>query len=784
MFLGAGLVLSGCGDDDTATTPAPAPPPPPAPEPEPEPEPAPMAPPAPTGLHVDETTETSITWQWDAVEGAIGYAAQVSMDEMFDATDTITPTAETSFTVSDLEPETSVYLRVAAAGGTLETPILSDWSTHVTGMSAMPPPPPPPPASDPVSVTFSLSEDADSPHFMVADDDDDEATAMASVNTEIMVESNSTAVITPMFVDGATGVSVDAMAGNTPFSYVSWSLMQSDVLDGGATFMVQRTALGANQEMEPTGDVMYITCGPFECMEGSDPPELSIANSTVCSMWDPTVEIQVGKVDNDVIGPDSADATDSADGVDTNDGVDLGIVTSSSLAMEVKHVFSGVDGGTNTDKTVEADKGSDKTLAMAAVASIYVDQEDDDADTAGIDETMVCDNNYDEGELTDMPEGCFRLRGPGAGRSDNDASKGADYLSGWTIELSPVGGDVAWGRVDWENDPFEDLTCGDADPITVADHVDICAMFDDEVDLATGKGWEPTVVFGSERADFTAASDNANAVVMWKATASAGTGTKMFKTIWFDDNLDGKILKDTENRPMVSVDGTATAGDKLNDLYNQNARGTNIDAIWEFLTDDDADLTSGDLGLVDMVSAKDDRDTVDDERTIFVESCPTGFSYHPGLDDDDDTDEWDDTPCRQDGQADVARTRSETATATHPDGLADNYQTGGPDVTFTEPGNADAQTAANWTVMAGADDFYECSENDGGDDDDGSICDAEWTRDAEVTFADGTFGCSTTRMVTITCTWDADGGMAQGRNALPSAFTADDKDFFLKCEAE
>ena len=52
-------------------------------------------------------------------------------------------------------------------------------------------------------------------------------------------------------------------------------------------------------------------------------------------------------------------------------------------------------------------------------------------------------------------------------------------------------------------------------------------------------------------------------------------------------------------------------------------------------------------------------------------------------------------------------------------------------------------------------------------------------------FADGTFDCSTTRMVTITCTWDADGGMAQGRNALPSDFTAgDNKDFFLKCEAE
>ena len=93
VTLGAGLVLSGCGDDDTATTPAPAPPPPPpppAPEPEPEPEPpAPEAPATPTGLMVSETTETSITWTWDAVEGATGYAVQASADEMFDATDTV-----------------------------------------------------------------------------------------------------------------------------------------------------------------------------------------------------------------------------------------------------------------------------------------------------------------------------------------------------------------------------------------------------------------------------------------------------------------------------------------------------------------------------------------------------------------------------------------------------------------------------------------------------------------------------------------------------------------------
>ena len=128
------------------------------------------------------------------------------------------------------------------------------------------------------------------------------------------------------------------------------------VVNTGVTFAVQAVEIGANQEPIPVGDATFVTCGPFECAMGMDAPELSIANSAMCTAWDPTVEIQVGKVDNDVLGPAADDAdTIAADGVEhANDGIDLGIVTSSSLKMNVKHVFSGVASGTNTDKTVEA----------------------------------------------------------------------------------------------------------------------------------------------------------------------------------------------------------------------------------------------------------------------------------------------------------------------------------------------------------------------------------------------------------------------------------------------
>ena len=146
MFLSAGLVLTGCGDDDTATTPAPAPPPPP---PAPEPEPEPTGPATPTGLHVDETTESSITWHWNAVEGALGYVVQANMDGEWDETDTVlfdgVPfTTETHYTATDLEPETKVYLRVAAAAGTPDMPLVSEFSEGVSGTSAMPPPVPTP----------------------------------------------------------------------------------------------------------------------------------------------------------------------------------------------------------------------------------------------------------------------------------------------------------------------------------------------------------------------------------------------------------------------------------------------------------------------------------------------------------------------------------------------------------------------------------------------------------------------------------------------------------------
>ena len=572
----------------------------------------------------------------------------------------------------------------------------------------------------PLHAHFEIPEDAKSSFPMIPDDDDDAATAMASVNPEMVVEMNMPGIVLPLFVEGAAPIGL-VPGENLPFAYVNWETMQSAVLSPtGAQFSVIPVEIGANQVPIPIGDGVIVSCGPFECSESPMAPEISIANSAVCNDWDPTVEIQVGKVDNDVV-----EAT-ADDGSTDTDGVDLGIVTSSSVAMKVTHVFSGVAKGTNSETSTDAAKGSDKALAMKAVSGVIVVDSDGGTPDDATDDTVACETTYDAGSITDRPEGCFRLIGPGAmGRANakTGAPNGPDYLSGYSLELAAVGAGVSWGRVDWDPDPFKDLKC-ESVSMMVSDEVDICGMFEEEVDYAIGEGWSPEVVFNA-----------AHRAVMWRAAAEksgtnaadGGTEGKYFKTLWFDDDLDGKIMNANSRRPTVDGSAAGAASNTKHDLYNQN-NGTdnaNIEMIWEHLTDVDGDLTAGDLGKVDLVSDSDDEDTED-----------VNESTAPG----------------------------------NPDGNADNYP-------------AD---------LAGADDFRECSEADGGDDDDGTICDAVWTRDAEILFADGTFGCTTSRMVSITCTWDADGGMAQGRNALPSAADLDSDPIntdnnranFLKCEAE
>lgn len=148
LLLGAGMMVSACGDEETPTptTPAPPPPPPPpapTPPPAPEPTPEPTGPATPENLRVTATTSTSLTWSWNAVEDAIGYQGQFSTDNVFTETDPtfIIVAPATSHTVSNLSGNMTGHFRVRSGTGTSLTDLTySEWTDGVSGTTAAPPP--------------------------------------------------------------------------------------------------------------------------------------------------------------------------------------------------------------------------------------------------------------------------------------------------------------------------------------------------------------------------------------------------------------------------------------------------------------------------------------------------------------------------------------------------------------------------------------------------------------------------------------------------------------------
>ncbi len=143
LFLGAGMFVAACGDEEapTPTTPTPAPAPAPAPAPPPEPEPT--GPAVPANLRVSDSTSNSITWSWDAVEDVIGYQGQFSPDATFTDTDQtfLVVAPMTSHTISNLPSNTTGHFRVRSGAGTSLTDLTySDWAEAVSGSTGDPPP--------------------------------------------------------------------------------------------------------------------------------------------------------------------------------------------------------------------------------------------------------------------------------------------------------------------------------------------------------------------------------------------------------------------------------------------------------------------------------------------------------------------------------------------------------------------------------------------------------------------------------------------------------------------
>ena len=238
-----------------------------------------------------------------------------------------------------------------------------------------------------------------------------------------------------------------------------------------------------------------------------------------------------------------------------------------------------------------------------------------------------------------------------------------------------------------------------------ADQLDVCAMFEEEVDQALAEGWSwgglsssigsvGGVQIVATKRDTMGDADTTDGTTLysWDVRPRGGKPDR-FKTVWFDANLDGKIEDESARPRVLGPDQGATTLDppreyrQLNDLYDDNGDPLNDESLWQYFTDEDEDPVYGDFGKVDLYSR-------------------TALATDP---------------------SDTLFTGPDTTTEKiAPDGKADNYQ----------GRKAEA-----------------CDPDDGGED----ACDAEWSMDYDVLFADGIFGCSTTRPVTISCEWDAQG---------------------------
>ena len=668
-------------------------------------------------VRVKATGLDFLEWEWDAVDDAQGYQLQVAdSEDGLDMAELQTITA-TSHRVT-VEPETTMYIRVRA-GVLLPTPTAGDWSAAVAATSDV--------APSPLMVSMS-PPDADGDRACLGqpfcpDSGKDAKTAMATVNTKMMVTSSHSARITPMFMEGAGSVVVSAGSDETPFTHVSWSATQMSVARDGAVFQFEKVTVGAGQEAMPTGDVVYITCGPFRCseaaMEEPAAPAITLEDSAACTAFDASLNLVKGLVNN----------WEARGG---NLGVDVGFTYTATHGATVTHEFSDVSfGGGGAYRvrgaTISAAStptaldmapsgsgntarnhfgGADNRDAMANTQSqpgpIRNGANDCWPETAAANLVSYAANNISlnasaqgtpgKHSLTGTaafkrPENCVRLITDGV-YDEVDLGKRTvrfrNYVSGYRVHINPTAS-VVWGgsSVSWsslDDDPFDGLTCP-SKTFEVADMLDACQDFKDEVDAYWGAGIGPG---GQFRVEYVGSGQGAAA------------------------RLTNIVI-----RNMADLPGGATL---VRDAYRP--RGSRHGYFWFVDTTVEAnrgiDGTTFDQNFYSPTTTGGRHDTGTDATDFGTAGQWRPLMSLYMFDDDDDP-----------KYGDFGKTDFDA-----PFGTAENI------------------TTINDTAS------QKCSSSDGG-----AGCDAEMTFDLSGTFTRirDTDTCTHTIEQSITCTWDADG---------------------------
>ena len=618
-------------------------------------------------VRVKATGLDFLEWEWDAVENAQGYQLQVAdSEDGLDLAELETITA-TSHRVT-VEPETTMYIRVRA-GVLLPAPAAGDWSEAVMATSDL--------APSPLTVSMSPPDADDDKSCMgqafCPDDGKDAETAMATVNAKLMVSSSHAARITPMFMEGARPVVVSAGAGETPFTFVDWSATQVAVARDGAVFMFEKVTVGAGQEAMPTGDVVYITCGPFRCSDAATEapprPAITLEDSAACQEFEAGLNLVKGMVYNYVAR------------FGGSNGVDVGFTYTATHGATVTHEFSDVSfGGGGPYRVRGATISATSTpmpLVMAASGSgntarnhfggadnrnadpndqsepgpIRNGTNDCIVDTAAPGFFSYAANNISLGRSAQgtpgkhnltgtaaikKPENCVRLITDGVYDSvglGNQTMRFRDYVSGYRVHIDPAAS-VVWGgsSVSWsslDDDPFDGLTCPSR-TFEVADMLDACQDFKDEVDAYWGAGIGPG---GQFRVEYVGSGQGAaarltNIVIRNRVEVPAGTAAvadayrprgSRHGYLWFVDTtveasrgIDGTTFDQDIYNP-TTVGGRHGAGTDATDF---GAAGNWRPLMSLYMFDEDGDPKYGDFGKTDFHTSGSGYGTADNTTTI------------------------------------------------------------------------------------------------------------------------------------------------------------------------
>ena len=625
-----------------------------------------MAAPLVLGMPMPKVSSTGpdhIEWSWEPIADALTYQVQTadSMDGFMDSMDpaVIAGQLQTATTYrAEVDPETTMYIRVRAGAGTPTAPIAGEWSAAVMGTSEV--------APIPFTVSMTPPEAGADKDCMgqafCPDGNSDPKKAMASVNKMMMVTASRDTQVTPMFVDGAPAVTASA-GGDTPFMHSDFMAMQTMVAGDGVSFMLRPVTVGAGQEPMPMGDAMYITCGPFRCSEASDEtpaaPEITLADSEVCENFEVDLTLVKGAALNGYYNNDAS-------------GVDVGWVYTASHAARVTHEFTNVTAGTvsmTVPGTSLAATSTPRALSMTAASETSSSRvnkfgafanRDGDAEGQTVSRAPDALTQSDPGPIRNGPNDCMPVGQTG---HDNNNSRGGwsyyailrndgnvrneirpvrkpehcfrlitdglytnpphnekvdvtfyNYVPGYSVHVDPVGG-VSWAGssvTDWgDGHPFDELKCPRV-TFAVEDQLDVCADFQEEVDAYWGAGIGSGGAF-QVQFDFGAGTSNTdgrlnNIVIRNRGTVSSATQN----TAGLEYRPDG-----SRHANMWLADGragensnTGIDGKRRNaNMYwllpdNQHAKsGTVWTPIMTLkMTDDDGDPAYGDFGKIDMDS--------------------------------------------------------------------------------------------------------------------------------------------------------------------------------------